>query len=154
MEIFFKALLKCSLPLRICEAHLKPVLWACKVHPALGKAYSKFFLWNVTKQEKEQKLLYARARIYIGYDGALEGGRDQDWWFKLCDARMAETIEYWTGETPKRVAYNLAMGSPLEFPNTFVRYTVLRNFFIARHFITTNKWWLGVISFLTLSHLL
>ncbi len=142
METYLKCLLKCKLPLRICDAHLKPVLLLGNVCKPLSTLYARFFVHCVTAIEAEQKLMYSQARLFIAYDGALEGGRDQDWWFKQCADRMAETVQYWAGTVPSRVSYCMAMDSPMEYPHAYVKWRTYEAYYRAKAFTLTNKYWM------------
>lgn len=142
METYLKCLLKCTVPFRICDAHLKPVVWLNKVSSTAATLYARFFVHCVSKRDDERKLMYQNARLFIAYDGALEGGRDQDWWLEICANRMAESIEYWSGRTPARVSYEMAHDEPLKYPNTYVYWKTWETYFKVKRHIVTHKYWI------------
>lgn len=142
METYLKCLLKCAPRIDICEANLKPIITLSKFSKKLSTLYAKAIVYCVKKHTAEDKALYSQARIFIGYDRALEGGRDQDWWFKQANDMMNETIEYWSGSVPKRVAYLMSMDDPMRFPMTYVFWKNRLAIYTARSFLTKNKYWI------------
>ncbi|QQK88537.1 hypothetical protein [Vibrio phage PH669] len=148
METYLKALLKCTLPLRICESHLKPAFYLSKVNGKLANLYGRLFVYCVKKREEEEKRMYAMARLFIAYDGALEGGRDQDWWFEQCASRMSESIEYWSGKVPTRVQYEMSCAEPMEYPMAYVYWQNRIGYFRAKEFLTRNKYWIAAVAIL------
>ena len=109
MCLFLKALMKCAPPFRLCEKHLKPIIFLNSIHPKLSKPYASLVAWSIGVRSDEEKLLYKNARLFIAYDDAMEGGRDQEWWFKKCADRWAETAEYWAGKcTSPSILHNVS----------------------------------------------
>lgn len=142
METYLKCLLRCVPRVRVCEEHLKPIVKLNAISHNLSSLYSKFFLHCVKTIEAEQKDMYSQARLFIAYDRALEGGRDQDWWFEQCNEMMDETIEYWQGRTPSRVQYELSKDDPQRFPLAYVYWQNRIAWLRASSFVRDNKYWL------------
>lgn len=151
METYLKCLLRCVPRVELTDRHLNNILFLHKIHGKLGGLYSKLYLKCFNLHKDEQKDMYKMARLFIAYDGALEGGRDQDWWFKQCVDRMGESTTYWSGETPFRVKYEMSKDDPQRYPLTFVYFKHRMLYFTVRSFIIKNKYWLAG---LTLAYLL
>lgn len=142
METYLKCLLRCVPRFRICDTHLKPIPFLYKWCKPLGILYAKLFVCSTTRLDEEAKRLYNQSRIFIALDGALEGGRDQDWWFKQCESRWGETIEYLNGRVPMRVSYLISKDNPMCYPITYVYWCNRMAYFTAKRFVTKNKYWL------------
>lgn len=149
METFIKCLLKCRPEIELSERNINFIVKASKLSKKLSNLMCNVLVHCTTIRKDEGRDMYRQARIFIGYDGALEGGRDQDWWFKVCESRMVETIEYWSGQVPHRVSYELSMAEPMRFPNAYVKWTVLRNIYKAKCHVEKHKNWI-IIAFIAL----
>lgn len=142
LETYLKALLKYVPNFKLDKQQLALVFKLTKTCPSLGKAYVKFMTHCLNKRHAENTLMYNNARLFIAYDGALECGRDQDWWFKMAADQMAETVEYWKGQTPVRVSYCMAKEEPLKYPISYVQWVHLEVYYKTKHFVAENKYWL------------
>ncbi|AFV51128.1 hypothetical protein MS_049 [Vibrio phage VPMS1] len=142
LETYLKALLKYVPNFKLDKQQLALVSKLTKICPSLCKVYVKFMAHCLDKRNAESKLMYSNARLFIAYDGALECGRDQDWWFEMATNQMAETVEYWSGQTPARVSYCMSKEDPLKYPISYVQWVHLEVYYKTKHFIFENKYWL------------
>ena len=89
----------------------------------------KLVNWQVTKwmqamdyHQAQQKRLYGLARVFLGYEHALESnGRDSQEFVAYVTSAMAESIQLLSGTVPPRVAFHIYMENPKEFPLDHLR---------------------------------
>lgn len=147
MKTYLKCLSECTIPFKLNCFYLRPYVVLSKVCKPLGKAYGKLMVSHTQKREAECKRMYANARLFLAYDGALECGRDQAWWFKKCEDSFSETVEYWMGEVPVRASYYMAMDDPMTYPHAYVKWVTYRSIYKAHGYFNKHKVWI-VISLL------
>lgn len=143
MEMFLKCLLKWRPDVGICQPILTILLKITKLSPYIGHKLALLYVHCCKVNHEEFKRMYRNARLFIAYDGALEGGRDQDWWFEACRSRWAETADYWAGNIPPRVSYCMALDSPLEYPNAYVKWKVLETVFTVYSHLKLHRYWVA-----------
>ena len=105
-------------------------------------------------QQSDYEMAYnqkmrTRARIFLGYEGALDGfgySRDSVEFAQAVTSRMAETAELLYGKIPPRVKFHIVMNNPKEFPLDHLKARLALAGFAAYTFIWKNMAILGMLT--------